>query len=757
MLEYSTKHNASDILITASLKGEAVGSAEIIKTAKKEYSVKNLFIEERYRGFKIASRLLEIAKDELKNRECDILKATFPVNTLGFFKKNGFAVSGVSYEKDGERVIDAEVSFVFGEASWLTFENELEAVIAKKTFLYNKSGERVFLKIAVLGFSEIYVNGKKVSDRLFAPAWSNYNERDLTRFNYPIFDRLTHRIYYEVFDITDLLNDGENTLMLHIGGGWYCQHESKNEGVSPYGELGTCFIIYEKSGTVAKSDESVFYGKSFVTRANIYFGEVQDTRLGNYNFEDPASFKNITKSAEISSQPLAVLREQKCPPDRVIRTITPSCIFRRGDYAVYDIGENVAGFPVIKFKETAHKYERAILRFSEELNADGSLNFDSAGGAFRMQCEEYIYDGLCAELHQHFTWHGARYFDVCGNVDIVCYNVTHTDINKKVDFKSSDPVLSWIFDAFIRTQLSNIHCCVPSDCPHRERLGYTGDGQLLTRAVMTCFDAEDMYRKWLDDIADSQDILTGHVEHTAPFYGGGGGPGGWGGAAVFVPYNFYEFYGDKDVLKKYYPNMSLYLDYMEAHSENGLVTSEEKGGWCLGDWCAPGNKNLLPEPLVNTYFYIKALMCTEETEKFLGIKNEKTAKRLSVVKKAFADAYFDEESGSVFGSIQAADAFGIDIGVSNEKTLDALADRYDALGEFDTGIFGTYLLIKVLLENGKKELAKKLLTNKSENSFYNMMKHGATTLWENWDGVASHSHPMFGAVAELIVKYFNET
>ena len=107
-------------------------------------------------------------------------------------------------------------------------------------------------------------------------------------------------------------------------------------------------------------------------------------------------------------------------------------------------------------------------------------------------------------------------------------------------------------------------------------------------------------------------------------------------------------------------------------------------------------------------------------------------------------------------SLEASDAYAYDIGLGDERTLKAIADKYETLGEFDTGIFGTDILIRVLCENGYKELAKKLLTSEKENTFYNMKKHGATTLWENWNGEASHSHPMFGAVVQYIVNYFNE-
>lgn len=735
---------------------EVMGSAVIKKKDEKTFEILSLFVKEPYRRFHHGSKIISNALEQVKKLGGETLFAELPAELLPFFEKNGFAKCGVTYNKDGARYIKVEKSFVFDGCMWLSFNEECEAAIVKKKFEISPDGQKVYLTAATLGFCEIFVNGKSVSDRLFAPAWSNYNERDLSVLCYPIFDTLTYRVYYERFDITELLKNGENTVVFHIGGGWYCQHESRNEGINKYGFLKLCFKVTANGETVAKSDDDTYFAKSFVTRASIYFGEVQDLRLGNFDFsKEPTSGE--WKKCDKAAAPLSLLRLYSYPKDRVVRTITPKCIFKRGDYAVYDIGENIAGFPVIKFKDGAAQDERCLLRFAEELDESGSLNFHYSGGRGRMQCEEYIYDGSYnGELCQHFTWHGARYFDVLGEAEVLEYRVTHTDIKKKVEFKSSDRILQWIFDAFIRTQLDNIHCSVPSDCPHRERLGYTGDGQLVSRAVMTCFEAEGLYRKWLDDIADSQDIYSGHVEHTAPFYGGGGGPGGWGGAIVFVPYNFYEFYGDKGILEKYYPNMLIYLDYMESHSENSLVVRGEKGGWCLGDWCAPGNKNRLPEPFVNTYFYIKALVLTTEISKILGRDACELEKRCARIKKAFLDNYFDEKSGSFFGSVEAADAFGFDLFPEKSKAFDNIVEKYEKLGEFDTGIFGTYVLIKTLCENGKKELAKKLLTSRGENSFYNMMKHGATTLWENWDGCDSRNHPMFGAITEFLVKYFNE-
>ena len=641
----------------------------------------------------------------------------------------------------------------FGDTSWLTFGSETEAVIAKKDFYIGEIKNTV-LTVTGLGFCEVWVNGKNADDRLCAPAWTNYLPTDTASMNYPIFDTMTNRILYEEIDITPFIKTGENTVVFHIGGGWFCQHESRNEGVKPYGKLMLCFSISQNGEPLAKSDESVLWKKSFITRQNIYFGEKQDLRIGSYDFSEEMSDKDFVFATPVET-PAAILSKQDCPSDRIIRTLYPKELFRRGDYAIYDIGENVSGYPVVEFDGTA-KDEVISLRFAEELDKDGALDFTFTGGNSRIQREEYIYDGKAKEAFQHFTWHAGRYFDVVGNAKVREYKVVHTYLKQKAVFKSGEPVLQWLFDSFIRTQLNNSHCSIPSDCPHRERLGYTGDGQLTSNAVMDCFEAEGFYRKWMRDIADCQDINNGHIQHTAPFYGGGGGPGGWGGAIVFVPYKFYKHYGDKAVIEEYYPNMLAYLDYMDKHSENGLVVREEEGGWCLGDWCSPGNKNLIPPEFVNTYFFIKALNCVIELSVVLKKDTSALKEKRESVMAAFLEKYYDEKTGTFCNSTEAADAYGFSLGLGDGRTLKALEEKYTALGEFDCGIFGTYILIGVLCENGYTELAKSLLTSKKKNTFYNMMSHGATTLWEYWDGGASRDHPMFGAVVEYLLKYFNE-
>ena len=741
--------------ISCVIDEEIIACGSLLEIEKGVFEIYGLFVKDHYNLNGLGTNIVKSFKEKAKEMGAAEIFVNAPASAIRFFEKNGFAVDGVSFPNGDTRFVKCSYQFVFDDASWVSFGGEKDAVIARKDFFVDNIKE-TFLYATGLGFCEIYINGQKISDRLLAPAWTNYVSVDSKTMSYPIFDKMTNRILYEKLDVTSFLKQGKNTIVFHIGGGWFCQYESIGELAPHYGDIMLCFKIMQGERQIAESDDRVRYTKSYIRKSNIYYGEEHDARIGNYDFSDTDySIENWKKAEEIE-RPLSVLQEQDCIPDKVIRILKPKCIYQHGDIKLYDIGENISGYAVIKFRDDTSHSGVCDIRYAENINDDFTLNFNSVGWESRVQKDRFIRDRYKTEFHTRFTWHAARYFEVIGDADVVEYRVTHTDLKQKVNFKSSNETLQWIFDAFIRTQLSNTHGCIPSDCPHRERLGYTGDGQLACEAVMTCFDAEKMYRKWMQDVADCQDIYNGHVQHTAPFRGGGGGPGGWGGAIVFVPYSFYKFYKDESFLRKYYQNMLNFLSYMEGRSENGLVVREELGGWCLGDWCSPGNKNLIPEPFVNTYFLIKAFKQVIEISEILEKDTTELKLRLEKITKAFVDAYYDEKTSTFCSSLEASDAYAYDIGLGDDRTLKAIVDKYEALGEFDTGIFGTDILIRVLCENGYKDLALKLLTSEKENTFYNMKKHGATTLWENWNGEASHSHPMFGAVVQYIVKYFNE-
>lgn len=683
------------------------------------------------------------------------------------YESAGFVRCGVLAQENGQTFLPMAKSSALENVPWIAFGGSHEAILYRNDFCFPDEIGRATLQILTHGFMEIYLNGKRITDDLYVPAWTNYNAQDFSKLHYPLHDTFCHRSYYLEYDLTAAAKGGRNAFAVHIGDGWYGQWECENEGILPYGEKKLLFALTVRakdgSETVFSSGDGGVFRQSFVLKSSMYFGETQDLRLLTDDFFTCPLDHPSCRPVKKVPRPYTLIQKQPCPPDRVLRRIENAAVLSVfGDRTIYDLGENVSGFAVLRFRDGAKKNDRVMVRYAESLHADGSLNFHSTGGTHRLSADIFrcgnSKTSRSMPLIPHFLWHAGQYVEVTGEAELLHFCVVASAVPVTATFRCSDDVLNWLFDAYIRTQQNNIHTCVPSDCPHRERLGYTGDGQLTAAAAMTMFDAESLYRKWMRDIADCQDIFSGHVQHTAPFYGGGGGPGGWGCAIVEVPYQFRKFYGDASILKTYYPHMRKYLDYLESRCDDHLVMREEPDGWCLGDWCTPHQYEqgvAIPEPFVNTYFYIRALRRVMELAP--SVQNDadlpllKTCEEQAV--RALLDRYFDPATGSFCAGVCGADAFALDLGLGDARTKENLVARYRKLGTFDTGIFGTPLVVKALFTLGCADDALRLLTNRGDASFYRMMQSGATTLWEMWHNEESSSHPMFGAVTEYLFKY----
>ena len=647
----------------------------------------------------------------------------------------------------------------FQKLTWIQGDDCCEAPQFRRIFQAGK-GARALISICGLGFFELYLNGKRVSEDRFVPAWSNYEERDLSTLLYPIHDTFTkYRTYYREYDLTGYLKEGENVLGILLGNGWYHQNQRNVEGKLDYGfpKLAFELTLTEENGEIKKieSDETVKWTESEITANNIFYGETVDLRRRQEGWKEAGFDDSAWKTAVKTAAPKTEFFLQDCPPDKIIRTLHPTLVLQEKDRAIYDAGENISG--VVSLHLLGEEGELVEVFHSEELNCGKTaLDFTSCGGENQIQKDSYFCSGQEETVFPRFCWHGFRYFEVRGKARPEAVLVIHTDVEVISEFECSDPVLNWLYKAYVRTQLDNIHCSVPSDCPHRERLGYGGDGQLCAKAAMLCLDGRTVYPKWLRDIVDCQDKKNGHVQHTSPFYGGGGGPGGWGSCIFVVPQLYYEIYGKDELLSHYYPNMRLWLSYMHSRSENGLIVREEKDGWCLGDWCVPGGVKI-PEAFVNTYYYIKGLRTVIAAGERISATQqgdlEILRSRLQESEEALCRTYFDPMTGSFCEGVNGADAFAVDLGLGDERTLKGLVKKYSEHIAFDTGIFGTALLIEVLFERGEGELAYRLLTEKTETSFVRMMEAGATTLWEYWDGQESHNHPMFGGLLHTFFTY----
>lgn len=752
----SLDKNSLHLLITEN--SLPAGTGRIYLTDEKSVHFGHIAISKDERGKGLGKVLINEMIKKAKELNAGKITINAQLHAVPFYEKQGFAVDGVKRSNGEFSFIPMVYDLVFDDCGWFGFAENTEAAVMRKTFFCEniKSAKVQFVS---LGFCEPYFNGKKLTEYKFIPAWTNYEKRDYSGASYPIKDIMTHRCYFLEYDISDLINKGKNVFSLHIGNGWYGQYEQKAENMQPYGQIKYCFKITltdEKGNEeIIVSDGSEKWRKSHIEKASLYLNETVNGTLFEEDifetdFDDTAWLSPVKKE-----KPLTVLEKQYFAGDSVKYSLTPTLLFEKEGRKFYDIGKNVSGQAIIKFNDDAEAGEKATVKYCEILDENNEMYLRTTGGDWRLQCDTFINGKNNCPMTTTFTWRAGRIAVVEGSAELIRFDVVNSDVPLTCEFSSDNETLNWLFEAYASTQSNNIHSFVPSDCPHRERLGYTGDGQLCSAAAMTMYDAENLYRKWLQDVADSQDIYNGHVQHTAPFYGGGGGPGGWGGAIAIVPYHFYRFYKDKSLIEKYYPAILAYIDYMEKHSDDGIVVREEEGGWCLGDWCAPENNNLIPESFVNTYYMIKTLLIAIEFAEELG-RNEdipSLEEKLIYVQNAFMNKFFDEETGSFLDGIQGTDAYAVDINMGDERTLENLVKKYESTGTYDTGIFGTDLVTRVLFEKGYGELAFRLMTNEGEISFYNMKKQGATTLWENWDGCDSHSHPMFGAVCEYLFKY----
>ncbi len=631
---------------------------------------------------------------------------------------------------------------------WITCDRHVETPLFRKVFQV-KDIASALIEISGLGYFSLRVNGEKVTEDLFTPALTNYAPRDTMRFHYPISDTLGSRVLYLRYDVTRYLRPGENAVEVIVGNGFYRQKERVAEGETGFAdELLTAFdvILTDTAGneTIISTDgteEGYVYP---ILESNLFLGEMVDTRL----FDEPL------KPAEVSISDFTPERLvlQECLPDRVIRTIVPRLLRHEANYRIYDAGENTSG--VVWLWVKGERGAKLSLRFAESL-LDGELDFISTGGNYKcasgrnqIQRDEFILNGREQALIPLFALHGFRYFDVTGEADILKAEVAviHTDVPVASGFHCDQPVVNWLYDAYIRSQLTNLHGCIPSDCPHRERLGYTGDGQCCAEAAMLTLDSRKVYDKWIEDILDCQSRENGHIQHTAPFMGGGGGPGGWGCAVVFVPWQYYRRYGDKEMLRHTFPAMQAWIRYMLSRSEGDLLVREEEGGWCLGDW-ASADRMLLPEPYVNTCYMIRSLDLIQEIAEILKAEaTENWAQQAEASRQAVHEKYF--HGNGYLGGIQGADAFAIWARLpGHEGLIEGLVTRYEETGWLDTGFLGTDILCEVLFEAGHGDTAVRLLISESEKAGYALMKKkDATTIWEylNHDR-ASQNHPMFGA------------
>jgi alpha-L-rhamnosidase len=601
-----------------------------------------------------------------------------------------------------------------------------------------------------LGWFEMRLNGEKVGQDYFVPGFTDYTSRPglLNVRSIPIDPAVTyHRVLYLCYDITSQVKAGSNAVGFILGNGYYSSMPDnvKNETFGIPKLICQIQLSYKDGHKeYVCSDESWKAAESPMVFNDLYRGEKYDASKAVDGWDRTGLDDSAWQPAVIQDAPDGKLAASAGPTDRVTEALKPVSLSKTDSCWKVDFGKEISGW--IRFSSVTGKAGDTLkVRYISE----------SPVGSF-----EYIFkNSEMSEAIPHFTWYTFREAEISGIDSLAAENLVAEAVNTNVpldaEFECSDTLLNRINEIWRRSQMNNMHSGVASDCPHRERLAYTGDGQITMQTVLDNFDAAGFYNKWIVDIIGSQNPETGYVPNGAPWEPYCGGGPEWGAAICVMPWAFYNEYGDKDILAKSLNGMKEYCRYYGTWQRpDGTILvhrlrpdGTEIPWYNLGEW-VPAFQ-LPDDALVHTFYYWLCLDITSKTAAAIG--DAATANEYSTlasgVKDAFNKVFYNADSLSYgdFGS----NVFALYMGVPDE--------RYEAVREtlrkeleikykkhLNTGMLGTRFLFETLSMNGLGDLALDIMKQEDYPSYGWWIKQGATTTWEQWDGGDSHDHPFLG-------------
>ena len=486
------------------------------------------------------------------------------------------------------------------------------------------------------------------------------------------------------------------------------------------------------------TDDTWKWHDSPVLSADFMMGEDYDSRLEIPGWDQPDLDENRWDPVMVRDESSRKLESQVMEPVRQTATLKPKKITEpTPGHWVYDLGQNMVG--VVRLKVNAPAGTEITLRHAEMLNPDGTIYTANLRGA--PSVDDYVCKGNGLEVWQpRFTFHGFRYVEVTGltgrpQEGVVTGIVIGSDNPRTGKFACSDPRINQLQSNIQWGQRGN-YLSVPTDCPQRdERLGWMGDAEVFIRTATYNADVAAFFSKWLVDVDDGQSP-AGSFSDVSPNTGNEGGVPAWGDAGVICPWTIYEVYGDKRILEKHLPAMTRWVNYLQQHSD-GLIRDRDRGG-DYGDWLSIGADT--PKDLIGTAFFAYAAHLLAKSCRALGQTNEAdTYDRLfSNIKAAFDKRYVGVD-GRIESNTQCAYAMALKFGLLPEglqiKAAQYLEDDIEAkTNHLSTGFVGVSYLLPVLTATGKADTAYKLLMQDTFPSWLFSVKHGATTIWERWDG-----------------------
>ena len=623
----------------------------------------------------------------------------------------------------------------------------------RKEFSVGRGLESARLFISGLGYYEARVNGEKVGEDYFSPGLTDYTLRPYLAESerIPLDPRVkSYRTLYLSYDVSEMLREGDNAIGVTLGNGYFhTRPMAPEDQCESYGvpRLIARLELNYKDGHKESicTDSSWKSALSPYVYGDLWTGEVYDAREEQKGW-DEAGFDDASWQAAVERKaPDGPLTANMGPADRVMETLAPVSFEKQedGSYKV-DFGKVISGW----------------VKFTGIRGAAGdTLDVNYQGEYESPRCQYIFADDKPVDWSPTFTWFVFREAVISGVSELSAHQITaeavHSDVKVNAEFSCSNPLFENILTLFEQAQMDNMHSGVASDCPHRERLPYTGDGEVAQAAVMSFFDAASFYNKWIGEVVGSQNPETGHVPNTAPWEPMGGGGPAWGAAICVMPWEYYLRYSDPRILEQSLDGMREYVRYLGTwEREDGTIFVQKTTPdgqpflwYNLGDWVPPfGDPDV---SLVHSFFYWLCARNTVLSAKAIG--NEVVANEASRIRNHIWEAFHrrfyqpNEKSYGDFGS----NVYALYMGVPEDRLQDVrrtlrqeLEGKYNS--HLNTGFIATRYLFETLSMNGMGDLAYTIMNQRDYPSYGWWLEQGATTLWESWNGDASLNHPMFG-------------
>jgi len=740
----------------------AAGEGDLMDSGKVE-SDETLFIE--YKGEPLKSRMHCYWKVAVWGQGDDGPNWSEPAHwSMGLLNDSDWTADYISYQDDTPVSTDTKSLYLPAARQY------------RKDFQAEKQITRATVYATALGIYELHLNGKRVGDAFFAPGWTDYNQR----------------AYYNTYDVTDMVEAGDNAIGAWVAEGWYSGYVgfglltgmgTEKTGRATYGKTPSVMVqlelVYSDGSTkTVVSDESwKVTGEGPIQQADLLMGEAYDARRemplwANANFDDREWKQAIL--AQDNGDSVAMFYQARNPteagkhpriegskidlgfkrpkleafpgvPVRRTEVLPAKTVTRRGEGTfIFDLGQNMAGTIRMKIANGVAG-QRIRIRYGEMLHPDGRLMTENLRKARATDFYTCSGDPEGETYTPRFTFHGFQFVEVSNfpvekvgtnpPVDTIEGWVLHSDTPMTSTFACSDPMVNQLFSNVLWTQRANF-IDLPTDCPQRdERMGWTGDAQAYIGTAAYNADIGAFYTKWLRELMESQrpsGAFPGYAP--MPFQHGWDFGSAWADAGVICPWTMWQAYGDTRVIEQCWEPMSRFMQWRKETSVDDLGIVH---GNAWGDWLAQGATT--PLDYVDTiYLAISAKMMSEMATATGRIDEaEKYREQFERTKAAFAKKYLNED-GSINVKTQSAHALALFADLipesKREATGQALAKMIEQNGNrMSTGFLGTRPLLPVLSSTDQHDLATFLLQSRDFPSWGYEISNGATTIWERWD------------------------